>query len=90
MASDVMHRKKLDRSHLSDSNFRESEDLNGLNVNMDFLSKFPKILVDERIHLFWIFCNYYYILKEWKWICKFLIENEGEIRIRFIYYDNNI
>lgn len=52
MASDVMHRKKLDRSHLSDSNFRKSENLNGLNVNMDFLSKFPKILVDERIHLF--------------------------------------
>lgn len=52
MASDVMHRKKLDRSHLSDSNFRKSENLNGLNVNMDFLSKFPKILVDETIHLF--------------------------------------
>lgn len=52
MASDVMHRKKLDRLHLSDSNFRKSENLNGLNVNMDFLSKFPKILVDERIHLF--------------------------------------
>lgn len=52
MATGVMYRKKLDRSHLSDSNFRESEDLNGLNVNMDVLSKFPKILVDERIDLF--------------------------------------